>query len=85
MTESVENTIIETTSVTPNPNTGQFHINLNTTINANAPLHVYNLLGELIYSGDFENGNISLKNSTPGMYVFEIIADYKYTGSFIVE
>lgn len=85
MTESVENTIIETTSVMPNPNTGQFHINLNTTINANAPLHIYNLLGELIYSGDFENGDIALKNAKPGMYVFEIIADYKYTGSFIVE
>ncbi|MBK8343123.1 MAG: T9SS type A sorting domain-containing protein [Bacteroidetes bacterium] len=85
MTESVHNTIIETTSVSPNPNMGQFHITISAVINADAPLNIYNLLGELIYTGDFENGDITLANITPGMYVYEIISDYKYTGSFIVE
>lgn len=85
MLESIHNTIIETIGVAPNPNTGTFHINLNTTINVTAPLNIYNLLGALIYTGDFENGDITLANITPGMYVFEIISDNKYTGSFIVE
>ncbi|MFZ1633985.1 MAG: choice-of-anchor tandem repeat GloVer-containing protein [Chitinophagales bacterium] len=85
MTESVQNMIIETTAVAPNPNAGQFHITMSAKINADAPLNIYNLIGELIYRGNFENGDISIQNITPGMYVYEIIADNKYTGSFIVE
>jgi len=68
-------------SVYPNPNSGQFNIELSN-ISGNPYLRIYNVLGEQVYMSQLknENNSVNLNSQPDGVYIYRI---YSESGSAI--
>jgi len=60
----------------PNPNDGLFRLN-STETGVNYTLEVYNIFGELVYTGTSANGEaiINIKGTAPGLYMIKLFLD----------
>ncbi|HQL70790.1 MAG TPA: T9SS type A sorting domain-containing protein, partial [Bacteroidales bacterium] len=60
----------------PNPNDGLFRLN-STETGVNYILEVYNIFGELVYTGTSANGEaiINIKGTAPGLYMIKLFID----------
>lgn len=60
----------------PNPNDGLFSLN-STETGVNYTLEVYNIFGELVYTGTSANGEaiINIKGTAPGLYMIKLFID----------
>jgi len=82
----VEENMVGSWSVYPNPTTGSF--NLNIEANSSARMEILNLLGDVVYSqGSLTNGSnaISIDNLNDGIYMMRLFLDEKVYTSRIVK
>lgn len=81
----IKNNAAETISciISPNPNSGEFNLNINGITASSAKIQVYNLIGGVIFESthDAHNGNInktiSLENISNGVYFIRVNAGDK--------
>jgi hypothetical protein len=63
----------------PNPSNGNMTIRYNGNLSVRSSIHIYNSIGELVYSENFNPGQSELKierlNFSPGYYVLKFQAD----------
>lgn len=70
-------------SIYPNPNTGQFSINIKTACSKNCEISCFNLLGEKVYANKYELSDgqltttLNLSMAAQGLYIIQISTDGK--------
>ena len=78
-----------TMKVYPNPNNGQFKVAISGATEELSEIGVYNLLGEKVYSGKINNGEvngISLGNVSQGLYVIKVVSwEKKFVYKIIIQ
>lgn len=81
--EGIEDVVAETSfSIYPNPNNGQFVLDVNTVSN----IQIYNSMGALVYQGKLQQGsnNIDLSNKATGVYIVRILTADKAISKKII-
>ena len=70
----INDNIVSDFSISPNPNNGEFKINLSY-INSNARLEIIDLSGKLIYENilDGRNKSVNISSISRGIYLISII------------
>lgn len=82
ISNSINELSIETKiNISPNPNNGEFNLQLNT-INENTNIEIYNTIGQLILKQPIEklSNNVNLNNAVNGIYFIQIKENNKLIG-----
>jgi hypothetical protein len=61
--------------VYPNPNNGQFKVDISGTAEERSEIQVYNLQGKIVYSGSMDSqvtSEISIYNTIKGLYILKV-------------
>lgn len=81
-----ENTTNNITSIFPNPNNGEFTIEVNDGIDTsnNNTIEIYNMLGEIVFGTKLNSSTtrIDISNNASGIYLYRVISE---TGSLVSE
>ena len=82
-TNDIAATVASSINVYPNPNNGMFTVNCKVDGNEPMTMHVFNVLGENVYTGSIKNNSnnqVDLSNLTGGVYLYKVITE---TGSLV--
>ena len=77
-------------TVSPNPSTGQFTIQLKEIPQQGDVIHIYNFAGALVQTTTVRDQSlsqkVSIRNPTSGFYLVEVVSGNKiYTGKVVIE